>query len=176
VAVQATEEHFVDPSALSGQAASHFQRREVISLAVAALVIQPRPAFAHSVVHLRAGETGMFRVHVTLNNHRVPLVGLIDTGATSVQLCAATAELLNLELGAPVEVETFGAQLTGHHAQIDSLAMGDILLRDVAAVVHHPSLRCSGVIIGMSALRKLHLMELRGDKLILKGKSGRTYR
>jgi hypothetical protein len=48
-------------------------------------------------------------------------------------------------------------------------------LSDVAAVVHHASLRCSEIIVGMSALRKLRSMELRGETLTLMGsKSGRT--
>jgi clan AA aspartic protease (TIGR02281 family) len=149
-------------------------RREVICLAFAALLGVPRPAFAESIVRLRAGESGTFRMPVTLNHH-VHSVGLIDTGATSVQLCADTAELLGLTFGAPVEVLTFGGRVTGHHVRIEALTMGGILLSDVAAVVHHASLRCSEIIIGMSALSKLRSMELGGETLTLMGsKSGRT--
>jgi clan AA aspartic protease (TIGR02281 family) len=147
---------------------SRLQRRILNSL-YAALSLLPLIANAQTIVTSRAGDHGTFRLPVTLNN-RVRLLGLVDTGATSVQLCADTAKLLALELGVDIDLNTANGRITGHRVRIDSLAIGTIVVRDVASVVHPTDANCDEILIGMSALRKLRILVLKGDRLILIGR------
>jgi len=133
-----------------------------------ALCLLPLSADAQTVVSSRAGDNGTFRLPVTLNN-RVRLVGLVDTGATSVHLCADVAKRLALELGDQIDLNTANGRVSAYRVRIDSLAIGRIILRDVPGVVDPANVNCNEVLIGMSALRKLRVAVIKGDRLILIG-------
>jgi clan AA aspartic protease (TIGR02281 family) len=144
-------------------------RRPMLNLLGAALCLLPLSADARTLVSSRAGDNGTFRLQVTLNN-RVRLVGLVDTGATSVHFCAAIAKRLALELGVHTDLNTANGRVSANRVRIDSLTIGRIIVRDVAGVVHPDNANCNEVLIGMSALRKLSIVVIKGDRLILIGR------
>jgi clan AA aspartic protease (TIGR02281 family) len=119
----------------------------------------------------RVGPTGVFRFPVTLNNS-VTFYGLIDTAATSVTLCASTANLLGLGNGGPAEINTPNGKMAGYETIIASLKIGKILIPDVPAIAIEANSNCDDILIGMSALRKLRRLVIAGDKIVLFG-SGR---
>jgi len=114
------------------------------------------------------GPTGVFRFTVTLNG-RVTSRGLIDTGATSVVLCARIAKLLGSNTGEAVELNTANEQLFGYRINITSIRIGKIFLAAVPAIAVETSVDCDEILIGMSALRKLRRVVISGDKIVLFG-------
>ena len=159
------------PAALGPRALSSRSKRQrpMLNLLGAALCLLPLSADAQTLVSSRAGDNGTFRLPVTLNN-RVRLVGLVDTGATSVHLCADIAKRLALELGVNTDLNTANGRVSANRIRIDSLTIGRITVRDVAGVVHPANANCDEVLIGMSALRKLRIVVIKGDRLILIGR------
>jgi clan AA aspartic protease (TIGR02281 family) len=124
---------------------------------------------AQSVVKSCAGVNGTFRVPFTPNN-RERLRGLIDTGATNLLMCADIARRLGLDMGVKIDIMTSIGRVLAHHVHIDTLAIGPIVVRNVTGAVHPKEENCEEVLIGMSALRKLRILVLRGEQLILVGK------
>lgn len=97
---------------------------------------------------------------------------LFDTGASAVVLTAESAAALGIRPGedafttrvATANGVTFAAPIL-----LDSLRIGPIVERRVAAMVSRPG-ALSGNLLGQSFLNRLPSYEVRGDRLILKGK------
>ncbi|GEP02500.1 retropepsin-like aspartic protease family protein [Methylobacterium oxalidis] len=97
---------------------------------------------------------------------------LFDTGASAVVLTAENAAALGIRPGedafttrvATANGVTFAAPIL-----LDSLRIGPIIERRVAAMVSRPGV-LSGNLLGQSFLNRLPSYEVRGDRLILKGK------
>jgi aspartyl protease family protein len=91
---------------------------------------------------------------------------LLDTGATDVAIPESLARQFSLERGAPVTLSTANGRTEGYRTRLDSLQLGDILLRDVRALVV-PGLDGEQVLLGMSALKQLEFTQ-RGGTLLLR--------
>jgi clan AA aspartic protease (TIGR02281 family) len=121
---------------------------------VVAVLLLASPAAAQTVA-LQSRHHNMFRADVVLDNHKVR--ALIDTGASYLSMCNATAKLLRLELGDSVQLSTANGVITARRATVKSVKIGPIEVRDVAAVVKGESTPCDEILVGMSVLHKLHV-------------------
>jgi len=96
---------------------------------------------------------------------------MLDTGATDVSIPAELAERLKLEKGFGVTLSTANGRTQGYRTRIDRLQLGDIVLRDVRALVV-PGLDGKQVLLGMSALNKLEFTQ-RGGTMLLRQTTNR---
>jgi aspartyl protease family protein len=124
---------------------------------------------AHSVEIVR-GRAGDFQVAAQVNSTRVAMV--LDTGASTVVLTqdAAKAAGLPLELlSYDVQIDTANGRTRAASVTIDRIAVGEIIERSIPALVAQPGqLRVS--LLGMTFLNRLQSWEVRGDKLVMRGK------
>jgi aspartyl protease family protein len=100
-----------------------------------------------------------------------PVDFMLDTGATDVSVPAQMAERLKLEQGFGVTLSTANGRTEGYRTRIDRLQLGDIVLRDVRALVV-PGLEGNQVLLGMSALNKLEFTQ-RGGTMLLRQTTNR---
>ncbi|WP_175653931.1 retropepsin-like aspartic protease family protein [Pseudomonas sp. Marseille-P9899] len=115
-------------------------------------------------VRLAGNGQGHFVADGLINGQAVHF--LLDTGATDVAIPEPLARGFGLERGAPVTVSTANGRTEGYRTRLDSLQLGDILLRDVRALVV-PGLDGEQVLLGMSALKQLEFTQ-RGGTLLLR--------
>jgi aspartyl protease family protein len=124
---------------------------------------------AHSVEIVR-GRGGDFQVAAQVNGTRVAMV--LDTGASTVVLTqdAAKAVGLPLELlSYDVNIDTANGRTRAASVTLDRIVVGEIVERSVPALVAQPGLlRVS--LLGMTFLNRLQSWEVRGDKLVMRGK------
>ncbi len=114
-------------------------------------------------VQLVSNRQGHFVTTGTINDHTVQF--LLDTGATDVAVPATLAEALQLQRGAPVWVNTANGRSQGFRTQIQRLQLGDIVLRDVRALVV-PGFDGEQVLLGMSAMKQLEFTQRGGTMLL----------
>ncbi|MEY9332224.1 aspartyl protease family protein [Pseudomonas protegens] len=114
-------------------------------------------------VQLAGNRQGHFVASGHINGR--PVQFMLDTGATDVSVPADLAERLGLERGAPVTLSTANGRSEGYRTRIELLQLGDIVLRDVAALVA-PGLDGDQVLLGMSALKKLEFTQRGGSMLL----------
>ena len=124
------------------------------------LVVEP----GASELVLRRDRAGHYRFPGWINGR--PVRFLLDTGATQVAIPSAVAERLGLQRGAPIIISTANGRATGHRTRLDSLRLGDIELRDVAALIA-PGMDGDEVLLGMSALKQLEFSQ-KGGTLVLR--------
>jgi aspartyl protease family protein len=121
------------------------------------------------MVEIVRGRGGDFQVAAQVNGTRVAMA--LDTGASAVVLTqdAAKAAGLPLEvLSYTVTVDTANGRTRAASVTLDRIAVGDIVEREVPALVAQPGqLRTS--LLGMSFLNRLESWEVRGDRLVLRG-------
>lgn len=140
------------------------------------VLVELAPGYAASrpgtvpTVHLARSREGEFSVRAELNGRRVPMI--VDTGASSVVLTveAAKAAGLPLEfLRYDVVVETANGRTKAAAVTVDRLVVGSIVARRVPALVaEQGDLRTS--LLGMSFLNRLESYEVRGDRLVMRGR------
>ncbi len=100
------------------------------------------------------------------------LAMLLDTGATAVVLTqdAAKAAGLPLEvLTYSVNVDTANGRTRAAPVTLDAIAIGGITERAVPALIAQPG-QLQTNLLGMSFLNRLQSWEVRGDKLMLRGR------
>jgi aspartyl protease family protein len=121
-------------------------------------------------VEIVRGRGGDFQVAAQVNGTRVAMA--LDTGASSVVLTqeAAKAAGLPLEmLNYSVQVDTANGRAKAAMVTLDRLVVGGIVERSVPALIAQPGqLRVS--LLGMSFLNRLESWEVRGDRLMMRGK------
>lgn len=100
-----------------------------------------------------------------------PVDFMLDTGATDVAIPAEMAERLKLEQGFGVTLSTANGRTEGYRTRVDRLQLGDIVLRDVRAIVV-PGLDGKQVLLGMSALNRLEFTQ-RGGTMLLRQTTNR---
>ncbi|NWB90917.1 retropepsin-like aspartic protease family protein [Pseudomonas agarici] len=115
-------------------------------------------------VQLTGNGQGHFVADGLING--VPVVFMLDTGATDVAIPTEVADRLRLERGLPVTLSTANGRAEGYRTRLDRVQLGDIVLRDVRALVV-PGLGGEQVLLGMSALKKLEFTQ-RGGTLLLR--------
>lgn len=120
-------------------------------------------------VKLASNTQGHFVASGQINGQ--PVDFMLDTGATDVSIPAEMAERLKLEKGFGVTLSTANGRTQGYRTRIDLLQLGDIVLRDVRALVV-PGLEGKQVLLGMSALNKLEFTQ-RGGTMLLRQTTNR---
>ncbi|KQV10302.1 MULTISPECIES: retropepsin-like aspartic protease family protein [unclassified Pseudomonas] len=120
-------------------------------------------------VKLASNTQGHFVASGQINGQ--PVDFMLDTGATDVSIPAEMAEQLKLEKGFGVTLSTANGRTQGYRTRIDRLQLGDIVLRDVRALVV-PGLDGKQVLLGMSALNKLEFTQ-RGGTMLLRQTTNR---
>ena len=76
------------------------------------------------------------------------------------------AKELGLQPGAPVQIRTANGTVTGWRTRLGLLQLGDIQLREVAALIT-PGMEGHEVLLGMSALKQLEFTQ-KGGTLVLR--------
>ncbi|MHC8364915.1 retropepsin-like aspartic protease family protein [Pseudomonas sp. ZT5P21] len=120
-------------------------------------------------VKLSSNTQGHFVASGQINGQ--PVDFLLDTGATDVAIPAEMAKRLKLEQGFGVTLSTANGRTEGYRTRVDRLQLGDIVLRDVRAIVV-PGLDGKQVLLGMSALNKLEFTQ-RGGTMLLRQTTNR---
>jgi aspartyl protease family protein len=128
---------------------------------------------ASMVVEVVRSHEGDFTVRAAINGHRIPM--LVDTGASSVVLTPEAARAAGLPvdlLKYDVVIETAKGRGRAASVVLDRVAVGDLLERRVPALVSEPGdLKTS--LLGMSFLNRLESFEVRGSRLMLRGKGAK---
>ncbi|MNT53873.1 Retroviral aspartyl protease [compost metagenome] len=114
-------------------------------------------------VQLAGNGQGHFVADGQINGQAVHF--LLDTGATDVAIPEGLAAKLALERGAPVMLSTANGRTQGYRTRLETLQLGDILLREVRALVV-PGLDGEQVLLGMSALKQLEFTQRSGTLLL----------
>ncbi len=133
-------------------------------------MLRGRTVSPDHAVQIPRRQGGEFALHAKINGVSAPMV--IDTGATSVVLTWETAKAIGLPLEMleyNVDVETAGGHTKAARLTLDRLAVGKLVERSVPALVV-PRGQMKTNLLGMSFLDRLESWEVRGDKLMMRGK------
>jgi len=115
-------------------------------------------------VRLQQNRQGHYVVHGEINE--IPVVFLLDTGATQVSIPAHIAEQLNLKGNGASRVNTANGSTTVYQTKLQQLSIGNIYLYDVSAHIN-PSMQSNEILLGMSALKRVEFSQV-GKQLILR--------
>jgi len=115
-------------------------------------------------VILKRNHFGHYVTSGTVNGVKVEF--LLDTGASDVAIPAELADRLGLQRGTPVQYQTANGTVTAWRTLIDSVAIGPMVVRDVAASIN-PGMHDMEILLGMSVLKHVEFTQ-RGDTLILR--------
>jgi aspartyl protease family protein len=133
-------------------------------------LVPGRAAVRGQTVEVARGRGGEFQVAMLVNGARVPMV--LDTGASAVVLTqdAAKAAGLPLEvLSYNVSVDTANGRTRAAAVTLDRLAVGKIIEREVPALIAQPG-QLKTSLLGMTFLNRLTSWEVRGDRLVMRGR------
>lgn len=127
---------------------------------------QPQSVHGEGYIEVRLASSrgGHYVLDGKIDGHGVTF--LLDTGATAVAVPQKLASELQLQPGAPVQIRTANGTVTGWRTRLDLLQLGDIQLRDVAALIT-PGMDGDEVLLGMSALKQLEFTQ-KGGTLVLR--------
>jgi len=112
---------------------------------------------------------GHYIVHPSVENYRIKM--MVDTGASTVALTAADARALGIKSDAntrKVMLSTANGTVTGYRAVLREIRLGDIVVRNVDAVVL-PERALSMSLLGNSFLSKLLGYEVQTGRMVLRG-------
>jgi aspartyl protease family protein len=115
-------------------------------------------------VKLMQNRQGHYVVKGAING--LPVVFLLDTGATEVSIPAHIADKLALKGSSKQRVNTANGSITVYQTQLQQLNIGNIFLYDVAAHIN-PSMKEDEILLGMSALKRVEFRQI-GKQLILR--------
>jgi len=115
-------------------------------------------------VKLQQNRQGHYVVHGKINE--LPVIFLLDTGATQVSIPAHIAEELHLEGYGASRVNTANGSTTVYQTKLQQLSIGNIYLYDVSAHIN-PSMQSNEILLGMSALKRVEFSQV-GKQLILR--------
>jgi len=138
-----------------------------------------RPTAALAPSHSRAAppmaeiardHSGSFSVAGYINGVRVKF--MLDTGASSVVITKEVAKSAGIPLEAlsyTVSVDTANGRASAAAVKLDRLTIGEITEHSVAALVAQTD-HLGTSLLGMSFLNRLGSWEVRGDRLIMRGR------
>jgi aspartyl protease family protein len=130
--------------------------------------VNPNPSASMPVaggeVTLLRNRSGHYVADGTINGTGVTF--MLDTGATQVALPMRSARALGLALGEAVQLRTANGDTVGYRTRLDSVRLGPIELRGVAAVATD-GMDGDVVLLGMSFLKQVEFAQ-RGDRLTLR--------
>lgn len=144
----------------------------VVAAETESLVAARGDPAAVSVPVTQAG--GLTLVRVRINGHDPPLRFILDTGASHVALAAAAAQRIGVSplLGRPVRVLTANHSTAAQLLTLDSVAVGGVEVRHVAALVL-PGLEGADGLLGQTFLRHYDIrLEQGGGVLTLRPRGG----
>ncbi len=118
---------------------------------------------------LASNRAGHYVADGAINGRHVTF--LLDTGATWVALPTALAAELGLKRGAAVTLHTANGAAIGYQTRLDSVRLGPIEIRDVAALVAD-GMDADTVLLGMNFLKQLEFTQ-RGGEMVLRMPEGR---
>lgn len=84
----------------------------------------------------------------------VPVVFLVDTGASFVSVPEKIANKAGLKKGRPITATTANGNITVYTTILDEISLGEIVLNNVRADIN-PHMRGEEILLGMSFLRNL---------------------
>jgi|LNFM01.1.fsa_nt_gb aspartyl protease family protein len=116
-------------------------------------------------VRIRKRGDGHFVARVSIDGAAVPM--LVDTGASTIVLRQQDAKLLGVDLKRlkySVPVQTANGLAYAAHAKLSEVAIGNIVLRNVDALVAQPGVLKESL-LGMSFLSRLRSYEFAGEFL-----------
>jgi aspartyl protease family protein len=119
---------------------------------------------------LQPAQNGNFYANGTINGRAVRLV--VDTGASFVAVPDRLRWQLGLTRGRYLQTQTANGVAGNYETRIQSLSVGPIQLRDVAAVLY-PNDHDDTVLLGMSALREVKLSQ-EGGHMLLQQEAGKA--
>jgi aspartyl protease family protein len=130
-------------------------------------VEEPEAKLSGSTVALRKSDDGHFHANARVNRAMVSF--LVDTGASSIALTLQDANRVGFktrDLNFSVPISTASGMTFGAPIMLDKVAIGQITVRDVQAIVIKDGLDTS--LLGMSFLGRLQKFEASRNQLILK--------
>ena len=125
---------------------------------------ETRLSGANTEVVLERNRAGHYVATGIINGE--PVVFLVDTGATSVSIPAHLADRLRLTPGRTAYAQTANGVVTVAQTQIDTIQLGGIQLRNVAANLN-PGMQDDEILLGMSFLTQVEFTQ-KGNTLILR--------
>ena len=115
-------------------------------------------------VQLTRNRMGHYLASGTING--LPVVFLLDTGATGVAIPDDVARRLALPRGRAFLTSTANGTTRSYQTRLDEVAIGGIRLRNVDAAIT-PGLQMNEVLLGMSFLKYIEFTQ-RGNTLTLR--------
>lgn len=118
---------------------------------------------------ISADYRGHYIVHPSIDNYRVKM--MVDTGASVVALTDSDARALGVRPDRSAynyALGTANGVVRGARIRLREVRLGDILVRDVDAVVL-PAGALGMSLLGTSFLRKLSGYEVQGGRMVLRG-------
>lgn len=117
-----------------------------------------------SELTLQRNRYGHYVASGTIND--VPVVFLLDTGASDISVPDELAQKIGLQRGRPMVYQTANGTIKVYKTRLDKVDLGGIVLGNVRASIN-PNMQGNEVLLGMSFLKHLEFTQ-RGDTLVLK--------
>lgn len=112
-------------------------------------------------VVLSSARGGHYIANGEINHH--PVTFMVDTGATLISIPEPLARQLGLNKLQPMTARTANGTVQVYRTRLDSVRLGNIELRDVAASINPGMASGDKVLLGMSFLRQLELRHQNGE-------------
>lgn len=142
---------------------------EAPAVAVAATPQRAPGPRVPTTLAVAADYRGHYIVHPSVENYRIKM--MVDTGASVVALTAADAHALGIREDASarkVMLGTANGTVTGYRTVLREIRLGEIVVRNVDAVVL-PESALSISLLGNSFLSKLLGYEVQTGRMVLRG-------
>ncbi len=123
-----------------------------------------------TLVVLERARSGHYLAEGRING--LPVVFLIDTGATDVAIAERAARTMGLEFGPRIQVMTAAGPARAWATRLDRVSLGGLQLNNVRATIT-PALG-DEVLLGMSFLKHFSLRQ-EGEKLVIESSGRKTY-
>lgn len=118
---------------------------------------------------LQRNRYGHYVASGTIND--VPVVFLLDTGASDISVPGELSQLIGLQRGRPMVYRTANGAIQVFATRLKKVDLGGIVLGNVRASIN-PNMQGNEVLLGMSFLKHLEFTQ-RGDELIIRQYPGR---
>lgn len=121
----------------------------------------PAPTVVREV--LARDRSGNYFTQGLINGKSVRLMA--DTGASTVVIPEKIAQRIGLKSGRPVTVKTAGGIVQAYETALDTLTLGRIEIRQVAAMIN-PAMQDDFALLGMNALSLLQFSQENGTLVL----------
>ena len=115
-------------------------------------------------LRLQRNRAGHYVADGSING--VPVVFLLDTGASDISVPGDLAQAIGLKRGPSLVYQTANGPIQVYATRLDRVNLGGIVLGQVRASIN-PNMRGNEVLLGMSFLKHLEFTQ-RGDELIIR--------